>query len=73
MFFICTAGTCCKKTKQDSWLVLMLLKYIIDLLIQIEIPDLDDVLNELVDFNDWMKLGLGLGLYISTLDKIEQN
>ena len=30
------------------------------------------MLNELVDFNDWMKLGLALGLYFSTLDKIEQ-
>ena len=71
--FIYTAGTCCRKTKQNSWLVLMLLKYIIDLSIQIEIPDLNDVLNELVDFNDWMKLGLALGLYFPTLDKIEQS
>ena len=31
------------------------------------------MLNELADFNDWMKLGLSLGLHKPTLDKIEKN
>ena len=31
MFFIYTTGVCCRKTKQDSWLVLIVLKYIINL------------------------------------------
>ena len=73
MFFIYTSGICCRKTRQDSWLVLILLKYIIDLSIQIDIPDLDDVFDKLANFNDWIKLGLALGLYMPTLDKIEKN
>lgn len=48
-------------------------KVIIDLSIQIDIPDLNDVLKRLTNFNDWVKLGLALGLYMPTLDKIEKN
>ena len=36
-------------------------------------PHLSDVLNELDDFNDWMELGLSLGLHKPTLDEINEN
>ena len=29
--------------------------------------------DKLANFNDWIKLGLALGLYMPTLDKIEKN